>query len=132
MERGPPADHTRFWWRLTERSRRSEEMGGGSGPTSSLVEYRASKSVPWSGSAIRIGEVLIAVVDLRGRCVMKTFDRILSRTIRRCCRTSSGLGGIRPACVGTITVLAARLTVYPAIRQYFSLRPEFGKQIASV
>lgn len=28
----------------------------------------------WPGSTIRIGEVLIAVVDLRGRCVMTTFD----------------------------------------------------------
>lgn len=28
----------------------------------------------WPGSTIRMGEVLIGVVDLRGRCVMTTFD----------------------------------------------------------
>ena len=35
-------------------------------------------------------------------------------------------------CVGKVTGLAPCLTVNPVIRRYFSLRPEFGKQIASL
>jgi len=67
----------------------------------------------WPGSTIRIGEVLIAMADPRGRCVIAP-------------------GRDPTGCVGQITVLAPPLTVNPVIRQYFSLRPEFGKQIGSL
>ena len=53
------------------------------------VEGQAERT--WEGKSLRIGDVLIALADLRGRCVMTTFDpdtlaqdpRVLQSIVRR-------------------------------------------------
>ena len=150
--------YCRVWWRQMERSRRSEEMRR-LRPNLVIGGVQGLEERTWPGSTIRIGEVLIAVVDLRGRRVMTTFDpdtlahdpEVLQDIVRRFggklapnCQLVKGgesftisnrwisPGRDPTGCVGKVTGLAPCLTVNPVIRRYFSLRPEFGKQIASL
>ena len=43
-------------------------------PNIVIAGVRGMQERTWPGSALRIGEVVIAVEDLRGRCIMTTFD----------------------------------------------------------
>lgn len=52
----------------------------------------------WEGRRLRIGEVVIALADLRGRCVMTTFDPVTGsqsiEVLRTIARTSRGVLGL--------------------------------------
>ena len=49
-------------------------MAAGCVPTWSSAACRGLDERGWEGHGLRIGEVVIALADLRGRCVMTTYD----------------------------------------------------------
>src|SRR5207249_322122 len=77
------------------KSPQSASIGGGSAPTSSSAAWRGWPSGAGRGRQLRIGELLIAVVRLRPRCVMTTYDRDTQKqdhSVLR--RIVSELGGV--------------------------------------
>ena len=62
------------WSQPTAQSRHSATTAGGFGPNIVVGGVPGLAERAWEGHALKIGDVLIGIDSLRGRCVMTTFD----------------------------------------------------------